>query len=435
MRILHIISQRPDSTGSGIYIQELLKGSTACGNSNRLIAGIQSGDYPHLDMLPSENCRFIEFGSKYFTLRIPGMSDVMPYPSIRFGELNQQEILQYEHHFSRVISDVVSSFQPDIIHSHHLWLVSSLTARLFPHIPLVTTCHGSDLRQFNNCPHLQQRVLSGCKYIHAVLALSSPQKTEISRLYSIPENRIHIVGGGYNSQLFYQTAKVSPKPVRMLYAGKLSNAKGVPWFLQALSQLNPNDYHLDLVGGGAGPEYEQCRNLAEQYPENITIHGAVTQQRLSTLMREAHVMVLPSLYEGLPLIMLEAIASGCRVIATDLPGTREISSFLQKTPYIDLIPSPRCSAVDKVITEDEPLFVTTLKTALAKVLPEVEQEQNLDLIPISDKIRHYSWEQVFQRTLSIYEELLPLAKTSVSGHHRTAYPPLEPTAQNTSGSG
>jgi hypothetical protein len=126
------------------------------------------------------------------------MSDVMPYESSRFCDLSFEDLKEYENAFTRILDTAVDEFKPDIIHSHHLWIVSSIASQLYPEIPVVTTCHGSDLRQFQNCPHLQEKVLKGCKKINIVMALSEAQKNEIIRLYSLEPEQIMVVGAGYN---------------------------------------------------------------------------------------------------------------------------------------------------------------------------------------------------------------------------------------------
>lgn len=403
MRILHLISQRPDSTGSGIYLQELLKASVRSGNDNRLVAGIQAGQLPDTLPIPETDTTFVTFESSALPMPIVGMSDDMPYASSRFRDLSREDIALYENRFACTIAPLISSFRPDIIHSHHLWLLSSLTARIFPRIALVTTCHGSDLRQFRSCPHLRDRVLSGCRHIRSILALSKAQKEEIASLYRLPADRITVVGGGCNSRLFYLEKKAALPPVRLIYAGKLSNAKGVPWLLQALQQLDDAGYHLDLAGGGDGPEYEACLTLAAKLGARVTVHGSIAQEQLAALMRQAHIMVLPSLFEGLPLIMLEALAAGCRVIATDLPGTREIAERLHSSP-VTLVPCPHLHQVDRIRAQDEPVFVAGLKRALADTFSSLRTPA-LSPLPLADDLAYFSWEQVFARTQAVYRQL------------------------------
>ena len=71
-------------------------------------------------------------------------------------------------------------------------------------------------------------------------------------------------------------------------------------------------------------EKENCLKLAKKLGEKVHVHGAVPQKKLAEILRHSHILVLPSFFEGLPLVILEGLASGCRVVATDLPGAEEL---------------------------------------------------------------------------------------------------------------
>ena len=59
LKILHIISQRPDSTGSGFYLQSIINESIAAGHENFLVAGIPAGYESKVTILPANNCKFV----------------------------------------------------------------------------------------------------------------------------------------------------------------------------------------------------------------------------------------------------------------------------------------------------------------------------------------------------------------------------------------
>jgi glycosyltransferase involved in cell wall biosynthesis len=401
LRILHLLSQRPDSTGSGIYLQAMLREAAACNHNNFLIAGIQSDRPDDLDCIDQDQCMFVRFGETAISYQIVGMSDVMPYKSTQFCNLSQADLHIYETSFSHILKDAVAAFKPDIIHSHHLWIVSSLARRLFPGIPMVTTCHGSDLRQFQNCPHLQQQVLSGCRRLDAIMALSEAQKEEIVRLYNLPPGKIFVVGAGYNDKLFTSNIKPAPHPVQLAYVGKLSKAKGVPWFLRALRMIDSPEWQLHIVGSGSGEEKDDCLMLAKKLGERVVVHGALSQKRLAEIMRHSHIFVLPSFYEGLPLVLLEGLASGCRIIATDLPGVKEILGDLQ-TDFINLIKTPRLHFMDQPYREDENVFEQNLVKALQSQIHAAHRCPQIDLTLIQNKIKSFSWTGIFEKVQNVY---------------------------------
>ena len=401
LKILHLLSQRPDSTGSGIYIQAMLREARARNHSNYLLAGIQADNMPVLDCIADASCSYVQFGGRDISYQIVGMSDVMPYRSMRFCDLDANKLLEYENSFAVKIKNAVNEFKPDIIHSHHLWLLSALAKRLCPDLPIVASCHGSDLRQFQQCPHLQNIVLSGCSKLDAVMALSKAQKYEIGQLYGLPPHKIHVVGAGYNDALFKQEAKPDPNPIQLVYAGKLSNAKGVPWLLRALSKIGWPAWQLHLVGGGSGSEKEDCLRLARNFGKRVQIHGAVDQRELAGILRQAHIFTLPSFYEGLPLVVLEALACGCRIVANNLPGTQEILGGAA-VAYISLVRTPRLQTLDAPFAEEENAFEERLAAALRLQMAAAAKQPQLDLSALQAKLDAFSWSNVFERVQRVY---------------------------------
>ena len=405
LRILHLLSQRPDSTGSGIYIQAMIREAKTYGHDNYLIAGVGSEWCDDVSCIEKEKSLFVYFRDGDVSCNIPGMSDVMPYESSRFCDLSFEDLEEYENAFAGILGKAIEEFKPDIIHSHHLWIVSSLARQICPDIPMVTTCHGSDLRQFQNCPHLQERVLKGCRGINIAMALSEAQKSEIIRLYGLEPEQIMVVGAGYNDGLFYLDSKPEQGPVQLIYAGKLSSAKGVPWFLRALQSINSQAWQLNLVGSGSGEEKDYCLQLAKELGERVKVHGALSQEDLASIMRKSHVLVLPSFYEGLPLVILEGLASGCRVVATDLPGIKELIGGTQ-TDFINLVKTPRLRNIDQPYREDEYPFEKDLKEAILQQINAALKYEQVDLSPVQDRIDSYTWTGVFKKVQEVYMKCL-----------------------------
>lgn len=399
LKILHLISQRPDSTGSGFYLQEILSAAHRAGHENFLVAAVNDEQIPELPGLGRDQCRFVDFRPKTGNRpEIVGMSDIMPYASRRFRDLGEEEIEQYLDKFRAPLVEMVDSIHFDLIHSHHLWLLSALTRRLFPELPMVTSCHGSDLRQLRQCPHLRPMVRQGCREIDTILALSGEQKQQIAAEFLIPQEQITVVGAGYNEKVFYNKEVCRPDEKALVYAGKISRAKGVNWLLQALSQL-PESFRLHLAGSGSGSEYDYCMKLAESLDDRVVIHGTLSQTALAELLNMCSLFVLPSLHEGLPLCVIEALACGCRVIATDLPGTREIKRFIPED-HLQIVSKPVVLDTNKSILEDEQVFVRDLGNAIGKMLAGSQTD-----IPVQMP-SCFTWSEVFKRIETSWYSIL-----------------------------
>lgn len=412
MRILHLLSQHPESTGSGIYLQNILKESKKAGHDNYLIAGISQPKQPSLEGLSPENCNYVKFGAGELTFKIPGMSDVMPYPSSTFRHLTARNLDVYEKQWSKAITQAVEAFRPTLIHSHHLWIMSAIAREICPNIPMVTSCHSTDLRQFELCRHLQAKVLPMVATINRVLALSNSQASKIEHTLSITKERIDVVGGGIDHKRFRFHHNQETSTVELLYAGKLSLAKGVDWLLMALAKIEipGKNLRLHLVGSGSGSEQEQCRSLASGLGDKVTIHGQLDQLQLAKLMAHCHIFILPSFYEGLPLVLLEALASGCRVITTNLPGSLEILKNISDD-LVKFIKLPRLATVDRPKQEDLPRLIDELAKSIVQMADRVRKSatsgpnnstNQLNPIQVAKIISPYRWEEVFKRMEASY---------------------------------
>ena len=406
MKILYLLSQRPDSTGSGFYVRAVMDQATDAGHTCALVAGISGDDNPVTD-LRAQQCYFLEFCGEDLPFAIPGMSDVMPYKSSRFIDMNEAEIKIYKDCFKKIIAKAVNEFKPDIIHSNHLWIMSAVAREHFPGIPLIVSCHGTDLRQLKNCAHLKRPVIRECRKADRIIALSHIQKKDISELFSIPEEQISVAGIGFNEKRFYYAKKPSPSPVKILYAGKLSEAKGVPWLLKAIQKIkkSPLPFHLYIAGSGTGREYEKCIRLSEEVKENVTLCGSLKQEKLAELMRACHIFVLPSFYEGLPLVLFEALASGCRVITTSLPGAEEILHGINDN-FVKLLPLPKLKTIDAPYKSDMPDLEDMLSHALTDMITECTIKPDLCNIEVNTTTRSYTWQQVYLRIEAAYKRVV-----------------------------
>ena len=400
-KILHILGQRPEMTGSGIYLEALIKESEKRGFSNYWVAGVPIGEGQPPKGMTQVKGAYVYFESDRLDFPVPGMSDVMPYRSSLFKDLDGKRLNSYKNAFANVLKTAVAEFNPDIIHTNHLFLLSALVKSLFPTIPIVATCHGTDLRQYNNCRHLRSFVRRYCRDLDRIIALTANQKVEISRVLDIPPGKIVVVGGGYDETTFTRTLKSPAGIVHILYAGKFNRSKGVPWLLKSLMKISRHDWHLHMAGGGSGPEFEDCLELADKLGEKVTNHGYVTHRKLSELMKRAHLQVLPSFFEGLPLVLFEGLASGCRIITTNLSGFEEIFGQASRDT-IDLIELPPLETIDRPYQEDEAELETALSGSILKKITTIKKSPDFNDPQADDIASNYTWPKVFDRTLSVY---------------------------------
>ncbi|MBU1611884.1 MAG: glycosyltransferase family 4 protein [Proteobacteria bacterium] len=406
MRILHILSQTPDFTGSGKYLQEIIRQSRNSGHANFLLAGVPGGYELPPDLLEPEHCFLVRFDGADLDFPVAGMSDVMPYPSSVFSCLMPEQVGRYRAIFFEATRRAVARFAPDVLHTNHLWIATAAAREAAPGIPLVTTCHGTCLRQHRQCSGLSDSLKDSLQAVDWVIALFPDQKGEIHELFGIAPDKIDVISGGYDEGCFHLGEKsLDPQTLQLLYAGKLNATKGVPWLLKSLSRLADLPFHLHLAGGGSGPEQQQCLELAEALGERVTVHGMVSHAALGELMRQAHIFVLPSFFEGLPLVLLEAMACGCRIVTTDLAGARQLFTPLHPT-MVRMVELPALKTIDRPHPEDWPLLEERLAAALRAGIGEVLAGGQTDQEYVREIASPFTWTKIYARVEDVYRRSL-----------------------------
>lgn len=405
MKILHIISQSPDFTGSGKFIRQIIRQSSRQGHDNFLVAGVQADFVMPSTLIHDDNCLFVRFDGQDFDYPIPGMSDIMPYKSTVFSTLSGSRLSAYQSVFEKKIMKAVNKFKPDLIHSHHLWLVSAIARKAAPTIPMVTTCHGTCLRQHHLAAHIGEPLKRELRHIDRIIALSQDQKEKIQTILGgLPEN-IRIISGGFNKDCFFPGPKSFGGTVDLLYAGKLASAKGVPWLLKSLKRIEEMPFRLHIAGDASPEQKSLCLTLAEKLGDKVIYHGALSHDALGNLMRKSHVFVLPSFYEGLPLVLMEALACGCRIVATALPGVHEIFN-VPHPQMVTLVDLPPLETIDAPWKKDENMLEERLSKVLAKMIDLVQEAPMPDMDYVKMASAGFAWETIFKKIETVYFETL-----------------------------
>lgn len=413
LRVLHLLSQQPAKTGSGVYLLAMTAHADLAGCEQRAVVGIPAdGPVPEVAPLPPEAVFPVRFGQDPVPFPVPGMSDFMPYPSTRFSAFTPGMLDGYLAAQAKSLRAATRDFAPDLIHAHHLWILCALARLLFPHVPLAVSSHGTELRQLVNAPGLAPFVVPACSAVDRVFALHQDNKERIEKAYGIPGERVDVTLAGFREDIFRPDEACGergcPDELRIVYAGKISAPKGVPCLLAAIRRVRgPGGLRVRLLlaGSAVGPEVEAIRASAAGLAR-VEFLGALNQEELARVFRSAHVFVLPSFFEGLPLVVLEALACGCRVVVSDLPGMEAwMPGPLCAGKVVERVPLPRLISADQPHPEDEPAFVENLALALERQLDRCQGGAGLAPRELSGLLAPMTWAGVFARILGAYQEL------------------------------
>lgn len=404
-KVLHILSQRPSFTGSGVSLESIVRLADRAGWDQRVIVATPADDAsPAVGGLRPEHVRPLVFGREGLDFPIPGMSDVMPYPSSRFSSLAPRQLETYRRAWRQHMGEVVEEFRPDLIHSRHVWLLSSMIKDVAPLVPVVTHCHATGLRQMSLCPHLAEEVQCGCRRNDRFFVLHKGHAEQLRSKLDVGLDRIHVVGAGYEDAIFHARSRQSDGGPSLVYVGKYSHAKGLPQLLDAVERLatRMSDLVLHVAGDGAGAEAEALRTRMAAMAPRVVMHGQLDQPALAELMRRCAVFILPSFYEGLPLVLIEALACGCRVVCSDLPGLHQGFGPAAEG-VLDRVPMPRLVGIDTPAPEDLPEFVDRLAVAIESNLDNRRGDDATQ--GVSKLLERFTWPAVFRRIERVWLEL------------------------------
>jgi len=116
------------------------------------------------------------------------------------------------------------------------------------------------------------------------------------------------------------------EPLRIAYLGRYDKGKGMHRLLDIWPQLSVQPARLDFYGQGAERPAMEETVRARGFGDNVRIHGGWTQaSELSAIFEKVDLMVMPSDTEGLPVLLLEAMAHGVPFVASDVGGVRSLA--------------------------------------------------------------------------------------------------------------
>ena len=294
------------------------------------------------------------------------------------------------------------SERPDAIVSYWAHPDGTVAVRLARRlgVPAITMVGGSDILLLGRGGQRRRAIQKTLLQSDAVIGVSDDIAHQVVG-YGVPEERVHVVRRGIDRDLFHpgdkSTARAKlglPQNAHILVGvGRLVPVKDWPNLIEACALLNSGGtpIHCYLLGDGElrGPLEQQIARHGLQ--DRIVLQGSQSQTALADWYRAADLVVLSSVSEGIPNVLLEAISSGAPFVATRVGGIPEIAD----------------SALHRLVPVGQP-------AAMAAAIRE-----RLELGPVNSLPRFHppSWEDSADEIVAIINQCRQM-KSSVVGHDR-----------------
>jgi N-acetyl-alpha-D-glucosaminyl L-malate synthase BshA len=224
----------------------------------------------------------------------------------------------------------LKKIKPDIIHAQNLDMgVGGVLAKLFLKIPYVVYGRGTDVYS----PWIFKKTISKIiiKNAGAAITLTEDMKKEMTKIYS---RDISVIPNGLDINKFNNLSKenirrsmnISNDEKIIIFVGRLHPIKGVEYLIESMDFIRQNDVKTKLIIVGDGVGRKKLEKLVNKFDlsKNVLFVGIISNEDIPKYLTLSDILVLPSLKEGFPNILLEAMASGLPIVATNVGGIPEI---------------------------------------------------------------------------------------------------------------
>ena len=175
---------------------------------------------------------------------------------------------------------------------------------------------------------------------------------------------------------------LSPEPNR----GKVNTSLNLVYILKQIA------IELDM-------EYEEIKELAAHCRYPVRFAGCVPQVELAKLYNDGDIFVLPSMYEGLPLTVIESLACGDRVVMTRLDGVADWLEDMIPDADIRYVDLPKMKGADEAVEEELPVFEKRLAQTLEDAIRTVKQENRGLVKNRACDVSRISWQKIAQEVI------------------------------------
>lgn len=233
------------------------------------------------------------------------------------------------------IDNLAKKWDFDIIHVHGLVPdgVIAVKCKKRYNKPLVVTLHGEDITKYSKMLFLRSLSKFVLKSCDKIICVSKSLKNEIYKT-NLSKKDIEIIPSGYNIKRFKpldtkKCRKILDLPENkkiILFVGHLVERKGIMYLIKALKILSEKnkEFLCYIVGKGALEKSLKLMTSQLQLKNKVIFAGQKGPDEIPIWMNACDILVLPSLNEGLPNVLSEAMACGKPVVATSVAGTPEI---------------------------------------------------------------------------------------------------------------
>lgn len=286
---------------------------------------------------------------------------------------------------------------PDIIHAHNLFFATTAMAPVLARSlrrPLVTTLHTGSVKHlgrfYGQVVSLYERTIGKAilRRSERIIAVSKAVGKHGAHL-GVEASRLHVIPNGVDLERFRPRQRGTPKEgeIRIVFVGRLISNKGPQYLVEAIPSVLSSHPKVEFVFVGDGPLRPSLERRARALRVDHKVKFLGLRNDVASILGECDIFVRPSLLEGMPLTVLEAMACSLPVIATAVGGTPELVS----------------DGVTGLLVE--PANHRELANAILRLVGKPSWARELGSNGHALVEKAYDWDIIAEQTLEVYREL------------------------------
>ncbi|MDG4831456.1 glycogen synthase [Solwaraspora sp. WMMD1047] len=312
----------------------------------------------------------------------------------------------------------------DLVHSHTWYAnLAGHVAKLLHGVPHVVTVHSLEPLRPWKAEQLGggYALSSWCERTaleaaDAVIAVSAGMRRDLLAAYpSVSPDRVRVVHNGIDTNQYapdhgtdvLDRLGVDPARPSVVYVGRITRQKGLPYLLRAARSLPPDTQLVLLAGAPDTPEIAaEVQGLVAELRDGrdgvVWIEKMLPKPEVIQVLTHSTVFVCPSIYEPMGIVNLEAMACETAVVATATGGIPEVVADGETGRLV-----PIEQATDGTGTPVDPdRFVADLAAAITDLLADPDHTAELGRAGRRRAVEHFSWDAIADQTMSLYLSVL-----------------------------
>jgi len=260
-------------------------------------------------------------------------------------------------------------------------------------IPTIFTCHHTYWQQSHYVSGQKWKMLfyllerAGYSKASAIICDSPSTRAVIASKYRLHHVDSQVIPLGIHWRHAPRPVPETKKDRAVLFVGRIDQRKGLDFLISAFAVLAKSAPDIRLHVVGEGKDRAKLQDYCARHGWNVIFHGYLSDQAVADLAQGVSAQIIPSVFEGFGLVVLEAIAKGLPVIATNVDGIRDMITDGTHGLLVNYGDTQGLAQKIQALLADPDLARRLVKNAY----------------PV---LENYTWENTYAQTIQAYERVL-----------------------------